>query len=50
VIAMTTPNAEKILSGNFPVFFFRNKPGEIRIFKALDWPSSVSSWEVMAKN
>ena len=43
------PNSE----GQFFVCFFLNTPGdnpEIRIFKALDWSTSVSSLEVMPKN
>jgi len=29
--------------------FFKKKLGENHIFRAFDWPSDVSRWQVMAK-
>ena len=31
----------------FPCFIFNINEAKIRIFRALDWPSSVSGWQVM---
>jgi len=38
---------EKSSGGNLLVFF--NELGKIRIFRAFDWPSSVSGWHVTTK-
>ena len=39
----------KNLKVQFLRFFFQENEAKIQIFRVLDWPSSISGWQVMAK-
>jgi len=41
---------KKVQGGNFFVYPFKKSCVNLRIFKDLDWPSSVCDWHVMDKN
>jgi len=46
---LTSSGPEKKVYGAFSLFFRLKNEAKIRMFKALDLPSSVCGWQVMAK-